>query len=59
MMRANVTKHGVTIPKSLLPEVVEVDIRERNSVIEVVPVDESGHLPLTEPRRCLKERLSP
>lgn len=59
MMRANVTKHGVTIPMSLPPEVVEVDIRKRNSVIEVVPIDESGHLPLTEPRRSLKEWLSP
>ena len=45
MMRANVTKHGVTIPKSLLPDVVEVDIRKRNGVIEIVPVDESGYLP--------------
>ena len=38
-VRAKVTEQGVTIPKSLLSDVGEVDIRKRNGVIEVVPVD--------------------
>ncbi len=42
-MKAKVTEHGVTIPRSLLPDVDEVDIRKRNGVIEVAPVDEERH----------------
>ena len=42
-MKIKVTEQGVTIPKSLLPDVDEVDIRRRNGVIEVAPVDENGH----------------
>ena len=34
-MKIKVTAQGVTIPKSLLPDVDEVDIRRRNGVIEV------------------------
>lgn len=37
-MRVKVTKRGITIPKLLLPDVDEVDIRKRNGVIEVTPV---------------------
>ncbi len=47
-MKIKVTDQGVTIPKSLLPDVREVDIRKRNGVIEVTPVDENGHFPLSE-----------
>ena len=42
-MKAKVTAEGVHIPKSLLPDVDEVDIRKRNGVIEVAPVDQNGH----------------
>ena len=42
-MKAKVTEQGVIIPKSLLPDVDEVDIRRRNGVIEVAPVGENGH----------------
>lgn len=38
-MKSKVTEHGVTIPKSLLPDVDEVDIRKRNGMVEVVPID--------------------
>ena len=38
-MRIKVTEQGVTIPKSLLPDVDEVDIRKRNGVLEVMPID--------------------
>lgn len=47
-MRAKVTEQGVTIPKSLLPDVDEVDIRESNGFIEVAPVDKNGHVPLRQ-----------
>lgn len=47
-MKAKVTEHGVTIPRSLLPDVDEVDIRKRNGVIEVVPVGENGQFSFTE-----------
>lgn len=49
-MKAKVTDDGVTIPKSLLLDVDEVDIRRRNGVIEVAPVDENGHLARGESR---------
>ena len=42
-MRAKVTEQGVTIPKSLLPDVDAVDIRKRNGVVEVAPVPEDDH----------------
>ena len=38
-MKAKVTEQGVTIPKAMLPDVDEVDIRRRNGMVEVVPVD--------------------
>ena len=44
-MKIKVTAQGVTIPKSLLPDVDEVDIRRRNGVIEVAPVDADAPLP--------------
>ena len=47
-LRAKVTEHGVTIPKSLLPDVDEVDIRESNGFIEVAPVDKNGQVPLRQ-----------
>lgn len=47
-MKVKVTEQGVTIPKSLLPDVDEVDIRKRNGIIEVVPLDENGHVLLRE-----------
>ncbi|MCY3637594.1 MAG: hypothetical protein OXG80_00690 [Chloroflexi bacterium] len=47
-MRAKVTEHGVTIPKSLLPDVDEVEIRESNGFIEIAPVDENGQIPLRQ-----------
>ena len=50
-MKAKVTEQGVTIPKSLLPDVDEVDIRKRNGVVEIVPVDENGHSSLAKFRR--------
>ena len=45
-MKAKVTEDGVFIPKSLLPDVEEVDIRKRNGVIEVSPVE--AEVPLSE-----------
>lgn len=47
-MKAKVTEQGVIIPKSLLPDVDEVDIRRRNGVIEVAPVGENGNFPSRE-----------
>ena len=47
-LRVRITEHGVTIPKSLLPDVEEVDIRRRNGVIEVAPVDENDRFPMRE-----------
>ena len=47
-MKAKVTEHRVTIPKALLPDVDEVDIRKCNGVIEVAPVDENRHSALAE-----------
>jgi len=47
-MRAKVTEQGVTIPKSLLPDVDEVEIRERNSLIEVAPADGDRRLALED-----------
>jgi hypothetical protein len=37
-MRARVTKHGVVIPKQMLPDVEEVEIRAENGAVLVVPV---------------------
>lgn len=54
-MKAKVTEQGVTIPKSLLPDVDEVDIRRRNGVIEVAPVEENGHVPLRELEHTIPE----
>ena len=45
-MKAKVTEQGITIPKSLLPDVDEVDIRKRNGVIEVAPSGGDGCLTL-------------
>ena len=47
-MRAKVTEQGVTIPRSLLPDVDEVEIRESNGFIEVAPVDKKGQVPLRQ-----------
>ncbi len=48
-MRAKVTEQGITIPKSLLPDVDEVDIRKRNGVVEVSPAEADA--PLSELER--------
>ena len=45
-MKVKVTEDGVLIPKSLLPDVYEVEIRESNGFIEVTPVGENGKVPL-------------
>lgn len=50
-LRAKVTERGVIVPKSLLPDVDEVDIRKRNGVIEVAPVGGNGQVPLRQPGR--------
>ncbi|MYC08034.1 MAG: hypothetical protein F4X57_12830 [Chloroflexi bacterium] len=47
-LRIKVTEHGVTIPKSLLPDVDEVELRESNGFIEIAPVDENGQIPLRQ-----------
>lgn len=47
-LRVKITEDGLTIPKWLLPNVEEVDIRKRNGVIEVAPVDKDEHFALTE-----------
>ena len=53
-MRAKVTEQGITIPKSLLPDVDEVDIRKRNGVIEVAPVDDNEYLPFSDSERTTR-----
>ena len=57
-MRAKVTEQGVTIPKSLLSDVDEVEIRKRNGVIEVAPMGEDERLALEEAKRSLTTRSS-
>lgn len=52
-MKIKVMEQGILIPKSLLPDVDEVDIRKRNGVIEVTPVDGDGRLALEESNRNL------
>jgi hypothetical protein len=37
-MRARVTKQGVLIPKQMLPDVEEVEIRAENGAVLVLPV---------------------
>jgi len=37
-MKVKVTQKGITIPKKLLKEVKEVDIREEDNIIIVVPL---------------------
>lgn len=37
-MRAKVTKQGVLIPKQMLPDVEEVEIRAENGAVLVLPV---------------------
>lgn len=37
-MRAKVTEQGVTIPKRMLPDVEEVEIRAENGALLVLPV---------------------
>jgi len=39
-MKVKVTEKGVVIPRKLLKGIKEVDIRRRNGVIVVVPVEE-------------------
>ncbi len=39
-MKVKVTEKGVLIPRKLLKGIKEVDIRRRNGVIVVVPVEE-------------------
>ena len=53
-MRAKVTDQGITIPKSLLPNVDEVDIRKRNGMIEVVPVEADA--PFIKSENSLKHK---
>ncbi len=38
-MKIKVTERGLTIPKHYLPDVNEVNVRKRNGVIIVSPVD--------------------
>ena len=54
-LRVKVTEHGVTIPKSLLPDVEEADVRKRNGIIEVAPVDRDSHTALEEANRRSKK----
>ena len=51
LMRIKVTEQGVTIPKSLLPDVDEVDIRRLNGVVEVIPLSGDGRPALEESNR--------
>ena len=39
---------ALQFPSRFFPMYDEVDIRKRNGVIEVTPVDENGHFPLSE-----------
>ncbi|CAN5865109.1 hypothetical protein BH23GEM7_BH23GEM7_37170 [soil metagenome] len=38
-MRARVTEQGVVIPKKMLPDVEEVEIRAENGTVLVLPVE--------------------
>lgn len=40
-MKVKVTKDGIIIPKKLLKEAKEVDIRDENNVIIIVPLTKS------------------
>lgn len=57
-MRIKVTDRGATIPKSLLPDADEVEIRKRNGVIEVAPVGGNVRLALEEAKRSSTTRPS-
>ena len=57
-MRVKVTEQGVTIPKSLLPDVDEVDIRRRNGVVEIAPVGEDGRFALQRAKRRATTRVA-